>query len=131
MQPTVVLDGAHNPDGARAAKYTLDTEFARLGSWILVLGLLNGRDPAEMYQAIGAADFDAVIVCEPSWSRAISVSELARVADRLGLRIEVERDPNDALRRALAVASDEDLVFVAGSLYVVGEVRRTARTIDL
>ncbi len=46
------------------------------------------------------------------------------------LTVEVVPDPNEALRRAMAVTSDEDLVFVAGSLYVVGEVRTTARSID-
>lgn len=46
--PTVILDGAHNPDGARAAKYTLDSEFARLGSWVLVIGFLNGKDPRDV-----------------------------------------------------------------------------------
>jgi dihydrofolate synthase/folylpolyglutamate synthase len=129
-EPTVILEGAHNPDGARVAKYTLDTEFARLGSWVLVIGFLNGKDPAEMLEAIGAADFDAVIVCEPSWSRAIPAADVAEIAAALRLTVEVVPDPNEALRRALAVTSDEDLVMVAGSLYVVGEVRATARSVD-
>ncbi len=129
-EPTVVLEGAHNPDGARVAKYTLDTEFARLGSWILVIGFLNGKDPAEMFEAIGAADFDAIIICEPTWSRAQPAEEVAEIARAMHLAVEVVPDPNDAVRRALAVTSDEDLVFVAGSLYVVGEVRATARSVD-
>lgn len=128
--PMVVLEGAHNPDGAIVAKYTLDTEFARLGSWILVIGFLNGKDPAEMFEAIGASDFDAIIICEPSWSRALPADEVAEIARAMHLTVEVVPDPNDALRRALAVTSDEDLVFVAGSLYVVGEVRATARSVD-
>ncbi len=129
-EPTVVLEGAHNPDGAMVAKYTLDTEFARMGSWILVIGFLNGKDPAEMFEAIEASDFDAIIICEPSWSRALPAEEVAKVARAMHLTVEVVPDPNEALRRAMAVTSDEDLVFVAGSLYVVGEVRTTARSID-
>ena len=129
-EPTVILEGAHNPDGARAARYTLETEFARLGSWVLVVGLLNGKDPAEMLQAFGAADFDAVIVCEPTWSRAVPARDVAEVARSLDLSVEVVPDPNQALRRALAVTSDEDLILVAGSLYLVGEVRANARSVD-
>ena len=129
-EPTVVLEGAHNPDGARVAKYTLDTEFARLGSWILVIGFLNGKDPAEMFEAIGARDFDAVIVCEPTWSRALRAADVGAIAEKMQLPVEVVADPNEALRRALAVTSDEDLILVAGSLYVVGEVRATARATD-
>ncbi|MFW2383427.1 MAG: glutamate ligase domain-containing protein, partial [Acidimicrobiales bacterium] len=129
-EPNVILEGAHNPDGARVAKYTLDTEFARLGSWILVIGLLEGKDPAEMFEAIGAADFDAVIVCEPTWSRALPAADVAEIARSMRLSVEVVPDPNEALRRALAVTSEEDLILVAGSLYVVGEVRATARSVD-
>ena len=42
---------------------------------------------------------------------------------------EVVRRPVDALMQATAVAGIEDLILVAGSLYVVGEVRATARAI--
>ncbi len=129
--PTVVLEGAHNPDGAMVAKYTLDTEFARLGSWILVIGFLNGKDPAEMLEAIGADDFDAIIICEPSWSRAIPAEDVAAIARGMRLTVDVVADPNEALKRAMAVAGDEDLIVVAGSLYVVGEVRATARSVDV
>ncbi len=127
--PTVILDGAHNPDGARAAKQTLDTEFARLGSWVLVVGLLNGKDPVEMLEALGATDFDAVIVTQPNWSRAQSAEEVARAAAVLGITAEVVPDAVSALRRAKSVTTGDDLILVSGSLYVVGEVRRAARSI--
>ncbi|MGF1597027.1 MAG: bifunctional folylpolyglutamate synthase/dihydrofolate synthase [Acidimicrobiales bacterium] len=128
-EPTVVLDGAHNPDGARAAAATLDEAFARLGSWVLVVGMVGGKDPTEMLEAFGAADFDAVICCQPDWSRAVPATEIAAAAQALGLNPEVVADPVEALQRALAVTAADDLIFVGGSLYVVGEVRATARSL--
>jgi dihydrofolate synthase/folylpolyglutamate synthase len=125
--PTIILDGAHNPDGATAASATLREAFARLGSWVLVVGMLSGKDPVEMLEALGAADFDAIICCEPDWSRAIPAATIAAAADSLGLSAEVVRRPVDALARATAVTAAEDLILVAGSLYVVGEVRAAAR----
>ncbi len=121
--PTVILDGAHNPEGARAAYQTLTEEFARLGSWVLVVGLLSGKDPVEMLQALNAQDFDAVICTEPNWSRAIPAERIAAAARFLGISAEVVRKPVEALTRARAVTADDDLILVAGSLYVVGEVR--------
>ncbi len=121
--PTVILDGAHNPQGGEAAFQTLNEEFARLGSWVLVVGLLSGKDPVEMLQALGAPDFDAVICTEPNWSRAIPAEEVAAAATSLGLSPEVVRKPVEALNRALAVTAADDLILVAGSIYVVGEVR--------
>lgn len=122
-EPTIILDGAHNPDGAAAAHRTLTEEFARLGSWVLVVGMLRGKDPIEMLTALGAADFDAVICTEPDWSRALPSDELAVAAKALGITAEVVRNPVEALNRARAVTAADDLILVAGSLYVVGEIR--------
>jgi dihydrofolate synthase/folylpolyglutamate synthase len=124
--PTVILDGAHNPDGARAAKATLDEEFARLGSWVLVFGMLGGKDPVEMLEAIGAEDFDAVIVTQPSWTRALPVADVQSAASTLGIDVEVVPDVISAFARARAVTNDDDLILVAGSLYVIGELRSAA-----
>lgn len=127
--PVIILDGAHNPEGAAAAYETLTEEFARLGSWVLVVGLLSGKDPAEMLLALGAKEFDAVICTEPNWSRAIAAEVIAAAATDLGISAEVVRKPIEALHRARAVTADDDLILVAGSLYVVGEIR-SALTAD-
>jgi dihydrofolate synthase/folylpolyglutamate synthase len=128
-EPTVILDGAHNPHGARAAKDTLDEAFARLGSWVLVIGMLRGKDPVEMLKAFDVADFDVAICCEPNWSRAIPAAEVAAAARSLGVEPEVVPAPAEALRRALAVTAADDLILVTGSLYAVGEVRPAARSL--
>lgn len=127
--PIIILDGAHNPDGARAASATLTEAFARIGSWVLVVGMLSGKDPAEMLEALGASEFDAVICCQPDWSRAIPAEQIATAATRMGLSTEIVHSPVDALMRAVAVTADDDLILVAGSLYVVGELRAAARSI--
>jgi len=127
-EPTVVLDGGHNPDGIATAKKTLDQSFARIGSWILVMGLLTGKDIAEMLEAVDARDFDAVIACQPTWSRAVPAVELAAAAAALGVQTEVVADPVEAFLRAHAISGADDLILVAGSMYVVGAVRATART---
>jgi dihydrofolate synthase / folylpolyglutamate synthase len=125
--PTVVLDGAHNRDGARVARATLDAEFARLGSWVLVVGMLQGKDPVEVLEAFDIASFDAVICCQPSWLRALPADELAAAARALGAEVEVVSHPVEAVARALAVTGEEDLILVSGSLYLVGEVRPALR----
>lgn len=128
-EPTVVLDGAHNPQGAQAAAATLQEAFARLGSWVLVVGMVGGKDPVEMLEAFGAPDFDAVICCEPDWSRAVPAERIAAAAATLGITAEVVKRPVEALGRALAVTAEEDLILVTGSIYVVGEIRPAARAV--
>jgi folylpolyglutamate synthase/dihydropteroate synthase len=57
--------------------------------------------------------------------RAMPPAEIADAARSLGVDVEVVSSVPDALARAIAVASEDDLVLVAGSLYVVGEARAT------
>ena len=121
--PTVILDGAHNPHGAAAVTATLGREFARTGSRVLIVGILRGKGVTEMLEAFDAGDFDLVICTQPDSTRAVPADEIAVEAEALGLATEVIVSPVEALSRAAAVSSEEDLILVTGSLYVVAEVR--------
>ena len=126
--PLVILDGAHNPEGAAAAGAVLDEEFTVDGRRILLIGMLTGRDPAAMLQGVGASSFDRVICCTPPSPRALPSDELARAAQVLGIRAEAARSIPEALATARRGADTADLLFVTGSLYFVGAVRALLRT---
>lgn len=121
--PSVLLDAAHNPDGAAALAAALDESFSVPGRRILVFGLLAQQDPAEMLAAIDINRFDLVIACTPPSPRARPADEVAEVIEELGVTAEAVPDPVQALLRALFLAEEEDLIVVAGSIYVVGAVR--------
>jgi dihydrofolate synthase/folylpolyglutamate synthase len=122
--PLVIIDAAHNPDGARVAASTLDDGFGGSRNRILVIGMLEGRDPAEMFDALEAERAELVIVCAPDWPRAIAADALGDIARSKGISVEVVPDIEDALHRALMLATDDDVVFVTGSFYVIGAARR-------
>lgn len=119
-EPLLVLDGAHNVDGAEATAATLAEELTLTGTLVLVVGMLGGRDPAAMLQALGAPEAGLVIACPPPSPRAIPAAEVAAAAESLGTVAEAAPDVSEALRRAFAFATAEDVVLVSGSLYVVG-----------
>ncbi len=121
--PTVLLDAAHNPDGAQSLAAALDESFTVAGRRILVLGLLAQQDPAEMLAAMEINTFDLVITCTPPSPRARPAAEVATVVEGAGVTVEAVDDPVQAVLRALLLAEEEDLVVVAGSIYVVGAVR--------
>jgi dihydrofolate synthase/folylpolyglutamate synthase len=120
--PLVVLDGAHNPDGARAAAATL-ADFGVAGDRLLVVGMNRGRDAVEMLEALDARSARGIVATEADWVRAMPADEIAEAARSIGIDAEVVRAVPDAVRRATAMATEDDLVLVAGSLYVVGEAR--------
>jgi dihydrofolate synthase / folylpolyglutamate synthase len=122
--PLVVLDGAHNPDALTALGSTLDDEFSPVGSRLVVLGMLAGRDPVATVQAISSMRPDLVICTSPGDGRALDPAALAAACARAGLASEQVADPTAAVARALAVSAEEDLVVVTGSFRLLAPARR-------
>jgi dihydrofolate synthase/folylpolyglutamate synthase len=121
--PLVLVDGAHNPAGAQAAAETIAEDFEVSGRRTLVVGLLAGRDPSDMLEALDVAGYDLVVTCTAPSPRGVPSAEVATVAAGLGAVVEEGGSVADAIDRALAVSGPEDLVLVTGSLYVVGAAR--------
>jgi dihydrofolate synthase/folylpolyglutamate synthase len=122
-RPLVVLDGAHNPAGARALAAALDEAFGEASSRVLVVGILRGRDPAEMLAALDAGRARLVVTCPPPSPRALPPGELATAARALGVAAETAATVPEALARAREAAEPGEMVLITGSLYVVGAAR--------
>lgn len=122
-QPLVVLDGAHNPDGARAAIQTLTSDFAPLRDYILVVGMQSGRDLVDLLEALGASNAKRVVACTAPTSRGVPAAELAAAASTVGATAEVCEDPAEALNRAQSLAASDDAIMLTGSFTVVGAAK--------
>lgn len=125
--PLVVLDGAHNPDALARVARTLEDEFAPVGSRLVVLGQLAGRDPDAAVAAIGAMRPDLVICTSLEGERGVPGNVLAAACARAGLTHEVIADPQAAVARARAVAGEEDTIVVTGSFRLLAPARRALR----
>jgi len=127
--PICVLDGAHNPAGALAATAALDEAFGPvITGRILVIGLLQGRDPVEMLRCFDAGRARLVVACPPPSPRALPAAVVAAAARELGTDSEEADSVAEAVATALALAGEQELVHVTGSLYVVGAARSALRT---
>lgn len=124
-EPLVILDGAHNPDGAEAAAATLADGFTVAGRRILVVGMMSDKNAAWILESLGSGSdgFDLVICTQAATPRAMPAGELGAAARAEGYEVEVVPDPAEALDHAMAQASGDDLILVAGSIYIVGAVR--------
>jgi dihydrofolate synthase / folylpolyglutamate synthase len=122
-QPLVVLDGAHNPAGAAAAAEAIAEAFEGAAGRVLVVGLLQGKDPTEMLEALEARGARALVACPAPTPRTLPPGDVAAAARAMGVDAETAGSIPEALARALAVALPDDLVLITGSLYVVGAAR--------
>lgn len=122
-EPLIVVDGGHNPAGARTTARTFSEDFHIFGRRILLVGMMAEKDPVEMLEALDADQADLVVCCEPDWPRALKATELGAAARSMGLDADVISSPSEAIEQVLALASEGDAILVAGSLYVAGAVR--------
>lgn len=127
--PTIMLDAAHNPHGARALAQALQEEFA-FDRLVGVVGVLADKDAAGILEALEPV-LDCVVVTEARTPRAMPVDALAAVAVEVfgEDRVEVQALLPDALDAAIALVDDPAAlggsgVVVTGSVITAGEARR-------
>jgi dihydrofolate synthase/folylpolyglutamate synthase len=120
--PTVLLDGAHNASGAFALARALREEFS-FKKLIFIFGVLKDKDYKTMLKKLLPLG-DRLILTSPDTERAMSPEALLPVAKKYLRRLEVVKNSREALKRALSVADQNDLICVTGSLYLIGEIKK-------
>ena len=123
--PTFIIDGAHNEDGARSLRKVLDKYFADR-NLVLMLGMLEDKDIDTVLEILMPV-FDRVVVTEPDNPRKISADKLKAKIEKYTGNVEAVEKIEDALERVLEVAEEGNVVISAGSLYMIGEVRTLLR----
>jgi dihydrofolate synthase/folylpolyglutamate synthase len=121
----VLMDVAHNPAGAwalRAALSSLEDAGSRQGKRVLVFGCMKDKAYEEMAQILFPL-FDLVVATPVESPRSASAEDLLQAAAKTGVRAVAARDGHEALETAWAETSQKGSVVVAGSVYLVGEVR--------
>ncbi len=116
--PDIYLDGAHNPAGARALAAYIARFHKGRRVW-LVYGAMRDKAVAEM-AAILFPIAGEVILTAPKQARAVRPEAMLEMVDHPNVRVA------PTLAEALALvrqAAPEDVVFLAGSLFLVGEAR--------
>ena len=121
-RPLLLLDGCHNPDGAKMLAATLtraDFEENLVG----VLGVLADKDYKDMLSDL-APCFAKIYTVTPNCPRALSAEELQKEA-RFHTDAEAADSVADAIRKAVDYADENNLagVVVCGSLYLAAEAR--------
>lgn len=121
-RPLLLVDGCHNPDGARVLAETL-AKAQYEENLVGVLGMLADKDYKTMLETL-APCFAKVYTVTPDCPRALSAQDLQREA-RFHMDAEAAASVPEALRAAVRYAEDNNLagVVVCGSLYLAAEAR--------
>lgn len=141
-EPPVVLDGAHTPASVRRTVATFQRIYGTGG--ICIFGSVEGKDTAGMAAAVSAA-FSDIIISRPGTFKPNSPQEVARIFHEVAPQAELQSDPQEALRTALAISASGASqssprggsaggtgnigsgsarpILVTGSFYMVAEIR--------
>lgn len=119
-RPPLLLDGAHNPAGARALARHLEESAT---PYVLVFGAMRDKHIKEMAEEL-FPKARRVVATRVRMTRAAATEYLAEVGAALGVSVVEEPSYRRALARAVRLARQGETVVVAGSLYLVGAVRK-------
>lgn len=119
--PMVVLDGAHNLMAVKQLTKYLQPEAMRR-KLTFVIGILNDKPYRAMLTCLLPLG-NRVILTRPRNDRALSPDMLWPTASGLIPDTRIIPDVGDAVECAIRTASEQDMVCITGSLFVVGEAR--------
>ncbi len=121
----LLLDGAHNPQAARALREYLE-EFLPGRRIVLLTAMMRDKQP-EACAEILAPCASLVIATQVEGPRALPAGALAETYRIHGVRAEAWPEPGEALGKAREAAGPGGVVVACGSLYLVGELLKGGR----
>ena len=116
----VIVDGAHNPAGAKALREALDSVFP-VEPRVFLLGILHDKAVEEILDILLRPE-DVVVVTQPDSERAELPERLLQSVRKYARQAETEPDRGRALAHAFAAAKGK-LLCCTGSLYLIGDLR--------
>jgi len=130
--PTIILDAAHNPHGAKAIAETIQSEFT-FDEVTGIVAVMADKDALGILQALEPV-MNQIIVTSNSSERSMRTAELSKLAtqvfgaDRVFAEETLQAAIDRAVKDAIRPLSDESLaIIITGSVVTVGEARSAVR----
>ncbi len=121
-KPVVIIDGAHNREGAKVLADTLKNYFPNK-KITFIIGVLKDKEYIQIIEAVIPAAKRFVTVT-PNNKRALASKELANIISTYCKNVQDSDTIVNAIDKCLGEAGPDDIICVFGSLYYIGEVRK-------
>lgn len=134
LVPNILLDGAHNPDGMRALRESVEALSPRFERLFCVVGMLEDKDPEkaldEFFSSpILSQKMAGILTVAPDSPRACPPERLAALIQKKSKAPVVPcPEITDVFDRIIFQMHPDDLMLCFGSLYMMGELREAIRT---
>ena len=123
--PEVYVDGAHNDDGIRAFLDTVEQDGCT-GGRRLLFGVAADKDCRHMIQrVITSGLFDHIAFTHMRTARSLSLEEFRDLLAAYPGHYTMYTEADTALREQLGEKRPGERLYIAGSLYLVGEIKES------
>lgn len=119
--PKVIIDAAHNLKGIEALKDTID-KYCKYNKLYLLLGILKDKEVDKMVETI-APIADKIYTLTPNSIRAMEGEDLRKIVIKYNKNVENLENYHNTIKEVLSFAKKDDLVIIAGSIYLIGDIR--------
>ncbi len=116
--PLTICDVGHNENGIHEVFQQIATQ-PHQNLWV-VMGIVNDKERTHLWEALPKSAY--YYFTQASIPRALPAAVLNAEAQKAGFNSEMVTNVNEGIKRATAMASAEDLIFVGGSTFVVAEI---------
>lgn len=121
-KPFFIIDGAHNIDGAKALRRTLDEYFPDKRR-IFITGVLKDKEFEKMMEIVLPQAF-MVYAVTPDVERGLKAGFLAEVAGNYCKYVQINVTIEEAIKTSLDNALPDDIICAFGSLYILAGIRK-------
>ncbi|MDD3839875.1 MAG: bifunctional folylpolyglutamate synthase/dihydrofolate synthase [Clostridia bacterium] len=126
-QPLILIDGAHNIDGAKSLKLALKEHFNKR-KILMVIGMLEDKDVEGVVEVL-APIAESIITSQPENKRALNPEKMALLVNKYCENVHISDSVEQAVDKALYMCNDDQMIVFCGSLYLVGKVRTIIKEI--
>lgn len=125
--PAVIIDGAHNPGAAKELKHSLDLYFKGKDLYY-IFGVFQDKDYQEVIRLTAPLAKHIITVQTPGNPRALPANELKEAVQAVNPSVEAAQSIQEAVKKSLQLAKNEDAIIIFGSLSFLGEAERAVKS---
>ena len=121
MDPDIIFDSAHNPDGVRNFLSEFQKDLKTYKKKVLLFGVMKDKSIKEMLTELNKF-FDEIRISDITYERAAKTEDLIKLAKEMDIKVVTESNPVEFIESFKKNDGDDCLV-VLGSMYLLGEIK--------
>jgi dihydrofolate synthase/folylpolyglutamate synthase len=121
MEPDIIFDSAHNPDGVSNFLSEFEKDLRSYNKKVLLFGVMKDKAIKEMLTELDKY-FDEIRISDIAYERAAKTGDLVKLAGEIDIKVVIESNPVEFIESFKKNDGDDCLV-VLGSMYLLGEIK--------